>query len=149
MDIIRIDLDADGKKFLPLAAVDGEDAVRRNAAERFGVIVIRTVNRILILLFGTADQTAVLERILADPFADVSVVRHALGKDVRSAPERRVGVGNALFGVDKAQRLGSRVGLFFLRPEQLGEWASVRPPQQWRRACGAWDGRDGKHRRFR
>ena len=138
-DIVRVDLDAHGEEALPLAAVYGENAVRRHAAQRLGVVVIGAVNRVLFLFLGAADERTVFERVFAHPFADVGVVRRALGKDIHRALERGFGVGHALFGVRERQGGRVRVGLRVLRPEQIGQrgQARLRRNRSARAALGA------------
>ncbi len=108
--LVRV-LDRQREHALPLAAEHGEDAVRRQRGQRFGVVepVGELGARVLLARNDRGDQPSALPQPLAQLADDVGVLGEPLDEDRPGALERRRDVGHALLGVHVRGGLGVRV----------------------------------------
>ncbi len=108
------------QKFLPLAPVDGQDAVGRHFGHRLLIIVVHAVHAVF-FLGGFGFDHALPKQHFADFLAKRRVVADLLGQDVPRARQSVVRGRHFLFGVDVLFRFGLHVPLGQLQQQPQGQ----------------------------
>jgi len=94
---LGLHIDVCSEQSLGLAALDGEEAVRRNRRDLLGVVVVLLELRTLaagLLLDRSADEEPLALEDLAHVTADVGMMRDRLSDDVARPGQRRVDIGH-------------------------------------------------------
>ena len=145
LDRRLVGLDLHAQHLRPLAAIDRQHAMRRNAMQRLAEIevVVKLLILLLVVFDLRAHQLARLAIQLADLLPQLGIFAELLGQDVPGAQQRRGRVGHALVGVDEVGRprveIGARLvlgqNLFGQRAQALlaglgGERLLLRPIRQ-------------------
>ena len=107
-----------------LAAADGQHAMRRDAAEWLGkIVVVLELGDVLLLSRHCARRHAALAaREIAHPTAQIGVLGDALAENVTRAGERVIDGGHFTLGADELRRLRQRGGIVHVAgPDRVGE----------------------------